>query len=351
VRRIHIFVVLLLTVGFLGFAMPADADDEGYLVDGIIFDSRADYLNSEYFKIMGRRCGTPSREELPYMPPVDGAPADCSLASTTIDPAYNPGDIFEIPVVVHVIYTTAGVGNISDFQVESQIDILNEDFMALAGTPGANGTMTGIQFRLEAINRVENNTYFNCSYPCNAMKIALRWDTNLYLNVYTNSGDGYLGWATLPQTSAGSSVDGVVCAWNAFGRNSPYPPYNQGRTATHEIGHWVGLFHTFQDGCGVTTSPGCYSSADTLCDTSPDQEPHYYCTPGVNCGSFPIPIENYMEYTNDTCMEEFTPEQMNRMRCSLINYRPSVYSAMPSSEIFSDGFENGDTDAWSNVVP
>lgn len=345
------FVILVLAIGALSFVTPAFADGEGYVVDGMRFDSRSQYLNSDYFRDMGRRCGTPSLEDIQLPKGGDLLQSDCTLSSTTVNPAYNPGDTFEIPVVVHVISRTNGVGNISDAQVESQIDILNEDYMAINGTPGAPGTMTGIEFRLEAINRVTNDTYFSCSYPCNPMKIALSWDTNLYLNLYTNGGDGLLGWATLPQQSAGASNDGVVCAWDAFGRNSPAAPYNQGRTATHEVGHWLGLLHPFQSGCGVATVPGCYSSADLICDTNPDFPEHYSCTPTTTCGGYDAPIENYMEYTNDTCMDNFTPEQMNRMRCSMMTYRPSVYQVVAGDAIFIDGFESGNTGNWDSTTP
>ena len=350
-RRIHQSVVLLVAVSAFSYATPAFADDEGYDIDGMNFGSRSQYLNSDYFRDMGRRCGTPSLDELPFLPEYDILQTDCSLSSTTISPTYDPGDTFEIPVVVHVISHTNGVGDISTAQVQSQIDILNEDYMAIPGTPGSPGTMTGIQFRLEAINRVVSDSYFSCSYPCNTMKSALSWDTDLYLNIYTNSGAGLLGWATLPQQSAGLPTDGVVCAWDAFGRNSPAAPYNQGRTTTHEVGHWLGLLHTFQSGCGVASVPGCYSTADLICDTNPDSPEHYFCTPGTTCGGYDVPIENYMEYTNDTCMNNFTPEQMNRERCSMMTYRPNVYEIVAGDSIFADGFESGDTDAWSSVTP
>ncbi len=350
-QGVHRFVILVLAIGVLGLSSPTIADDDGYVIDGMRFDSRAQYLNSDYFRDMGRRCGTPSPEDIQLPEGSDFLQLDCTMVSTTINPTYNPGDTLEIPVVVHVISRTNGVGDITTAQVESQIDILNEDYMAVAGTPGAPGTMTGIRFRLEAIDRVTSDAYFTCSYPCNAMKSALSWDTNLYLNVYTTDGDGLLGWATFPQQSAGASNDGVVCAWDAFGRNSPAVPYNQGRTATHEIGHWLGLFHPFQSGCGVATPPGCYSSADLICDTNPDYPEHYYCTPDATCGGYAAPIENYMEYTNDTCMDNFTAEQMNRMRCSVLTYRPDVYEVVAAVEIFFDGFEAGNTDAWNATVP
>ena len=157
-QAVHRFVFLVLAIGAMSFSTPAFADGEGYVVDGMRFDSRSQYLNSDYFRDMGRRCGTPSLEDIQLPVGGDLLQSDCTLSSTTVNPAYNPGDTFEIPVVVHVISRTNGVGNINDAQVQSQIDILNEDYMAITGTPGAPGTMTGIEFRLEAINRVTNDT-------------------------------------------------------------------------------------------------------------------------------------------------------------------------------------------------
>jgi hypothetical protein len=151
-----------------------------------------------------------------------------------------------------------------------------------------------------------------------------------------------LGWATFPQQSAGSAVDGVVILWSAFGRYSPGAPYNLGRTATHEVGHYLGLFHPFQDSSCIADPPGCYTTGDRICDTEPDQTAHYNCVNTTTCGGYPAPIENYMEYTNDACMELFTLEQVNRARCSLLNYRESLLRG-----IFDDGFDDGDTEPWT----
>ena len=96
-----------------------------------------------------------------------------------------------------------------------------------------------------------------------------------------------------------------------------------GRTLTHEIGHYLGLFHTFQGGCG---SAACYTSGDLICDTNAESGPNFSCagSPPSSCCSVD-PIDNYMDYSDDLCMEKFTAEQVNRMRCSLINWRPLLY--------------------------
>jgi hypothetical protein len=298
----------------------------------VVYSDFSDYFQSDAFKLSGRRCGT-------VRPPIGfeayGVASDCSESRSANLDAYAPGVTYEIPVVVHIIMDSSGVGNISDSQVQSQIDILNEDYMAIWGTPGQNGTEGGIRFSLATtdpdgnpttgITRTTNNDWFqdNNEYQ---YKSALGWDQTRYLNMYTNSAGGYLGYAYFPQTEAGSVYDGVVILYSAFGRDSAASPYDQGRTATHEIGHYFGLYHTFQGGCQTASSPGCYTSGDRICDTNSEQEDHYGCPTGSStCGSAD-PIRNYMNYTDDTCMNNFTPEQVRRMRCALENYRSSLYT-------------------------
>ena len=310
-------------------AAPARPD---YRPDGTVrvgnktFPSHAAYFQSSLFRESGARCGSvhkPTPEEL--------APTDCSFSHTTINPEYNDGRTLVIQVVFHVIKTSGGMGDISPAMLQSQIDILNEDFLALMGTPGSMGNDAKIEFVLAkfdpqgnpttGIDVVTNNAYFNDPGPSasNPMKQALKWDTTRYLNVYTNDSAGFLGYATFPTQEAGGPEDGVVLLWTAVGRNSPEVPYDQGRTATHEIGHYLGLFHTFQDGCAAG---GPYDSGDLIADTIRERDPQFDCVVAASaCGGGNNPIENYMDYTNDTCMTKFTAEQANRMRCSLVNFR------------------------------
>jgi len=282
-------------------------------------------------------------------------PSDCSFNNTNPVPAYDPTFIYDIPVVVHVIrHSNGSTGNISTAMVESQIEILNEDFRALPGTNGAGGTDTMIQFHLatedplgnptNGITYSNNSTWFgdNGSYWN-----SLAWDTNRYLNIYTNNTNA-LGYVPdLPQGGlAGSNSDRVVVYYASFGRNSSFFPYHQGRTTTHEVGHYLGLYHTFDFGCGTTS--GCYTTGDRICDTNRESDPTFGC-PGsaTSCGSSD-PYRNYMDYSDDLCMTNFTPEQANRMRCSLEFYRPNLANACAS--VASVTFRNAGTNVNSYQV-
>ncbi len=283
------------------------------------------FQTSPQFATGGHRCGTPEP------PPIfEASPSDCSTNSTTIQPEYDPtpgSTIFQIPVVFHIIRRTDGTGEITDDLIRSQIDILNEDFRAIPGSLGAPGTDARIEFYLATqdpdgnpttgINRVSNNTWYNDG---GNFKSSLRWDTNRYLNIYTNSAGGALGYATFP-SSVGSSSDGVVLLWSSVGRDAPEGGrYDKGRTGTHEVGHYFGLHHTFNGGCGNS-----YTSGDRIVDTVPENGPEYECVEQASaCGGGNNPIHNYMDYTPDECMYRFTPEQVNRMRCSLFHYRTDL---------------------------
>lgn len=299
------------------------------------------------------------------MPPVSTPTAlfgssDCSLDETVPLPIYEPSFLIRIPVVIHIIQDTPCVdGNVSDATARSQIDILNEDFRALAGSPGAAGTDTRIEFFLATrdpngapttgITRDCNTTWFQDG---GNYWETLAWDPHRYLNLYSNTAAGARGYVPeLPATGEGAIVgldsDRVVVNWLTFGRDSPFPPHDQGRTATHEVGHYLGLFHPYFGGCGAASAPACYTTGDRLCDTPPDESSHDLCPVGAtSCGGTPVPIENYMELTDDLCMTGFTFEQAGRMRCTLATYRTGF-----NTGIFTDGFESGDTGAWSAVIP
>jgi hypothetical protein len=327
-------------------AAPAPA----FAIDGRSFQTWQDYTSSSYFAENGKRCGKPATV-IDYSRAPD--PSDCTFSLTNPTSDYDTVDIYEIPIVVHIIQHTNGDGVISDAMVNSQMDVLNEDFLALAGTPGAPGYNVGIQFVLAdtdpsgqpttGITRDTNDTWFNDG---GSYWNTLAWDTANYMNVYTNSASGNLGYVPdLPQGGiAGSNADRVVVLWSSFGRNAPIgPPFDQGRTLTHEVGHYLGLEHTFSGGCASGSPPGCYTSGDLICDTNSEQSSASGCPGGqTSCGSLD-PIDNYMDYSDDTCMEVFTNEQSHRMRCSLLGYRADLYS-IATPAVCGDNVRSGAED-------
>ncbi|MBA3501878.1 MAG: M43 family zinc metalloprotease [Myxococcota bacterium] len=363
---------LLVVLGLSGLVHAAPGERAQYLPDGKVrvgshlFATANEYVNSEVFRAKGARCGSETAEVTADAMNLI-APSDCTMGSTLINPDYNDARVFVIQVVYHVIKKTDGVGDITPALLKSQIDVLNEDFNALVNTPGSMGTNLKIQFALARFdpqgnphpgyNIVVNDSYFaDPGSGLSPMKAALKWDTTRYLNVYTNDANDALGYATFPQQNAGTAQDGVVMLWNSVGRNSPIgPPYNLGRTMTHEVGHYLGLYHTFQGGCGTAASP--YTSGDLVMDTNRESGPHFGCTAGASTctgGAGMKPIENYMNYSDDVCMTKFTVEQANRARCSLVNYRTinTRPTAMFTSTVAQQTatFTNASTDLESQAT-
>ena len=172
------------------------------------------------------------------------------------------------------------------------------------------------------------------------MKTSLREGVANALNIYTvgeayGDGDSVLGYATFPdEYQPNPDLDGIVLLYTTFpgGSNAPY---NEGRTLTHEIGHWVGLYHTFQGGCNggdsVDDTPaeaaatfGCpTTNPDTCSGEGLDRKSTFSCSPSGSVTyslSFPA-IHNYMDYTDDSCMEGFTPGQIQRLQQQISTYR------------------------------
>lgn len=234
-----------------------------------------------------------------------------------------------IPVVVHVIYRTANE-NISDAQILSQIDILNKDFRKLntdwtnTPAPFINSVADcGVQFCLAQVDPNGNPTTGIVRVPTtvttftanDAVKYTAQggddaWDRNKYLNIWVCNMMGYLGYASFPGSPA--AVDGVVVQHSAFGTGgNTMWPYNLGRTATHEIGHWMNLFHIWGD-----DGTGCLGS-DRVDDTPNQAGYNSACPtyPKVSCNNGPNGdmFMNFMDYTNDACMYMFTAGQKLRI--------------------------------------
>lgn len=276
------------------------------------------------------RCGMPERIARPDLERLP--PSDCGYFSTTIQPQYEPRFVIDIPVVFHVIQHSNGDGFLAPQTIQDQIDVLNEDFMAKPGTPGASGRTALIRFHLAKVDPAGNPTT-GITYSTNDTWYAdggaywntLAWDTNRYLNVYSNSGAGYFGYVPdWPQGGlVGAKRDRIVVWWEAVGKLPTVGwPLNLGRTLTHEVGHYFGLDHPFVGGC--PPAGACYTNGDLICDTNPQSTATTGC-PGSRstCGA-PAAIHNYMDYTDDPCLWEFTPEQINRMRCTIEHWRPAL---------------------------
>ena len=247
--------------------------------------------------------------------------------------------VIDIPVVIHILYNDS-MENISNEQIQSQLDSLNKDFRALnadiSNVPLAFSTLVadvGLEFCLATqdpdgnistgVNRVfTENTNFSSSN--NNMKFTSEggadvWDSERYLNIWVCDLSGNtLGFAQFPGGPA--STDGVVVDYEYFGSiGTALSPYDLGRTLTHEVGHWLNLRHIWGDSyCG-----------DDLVDDTPTQESaNGGCQtfPSVSCNNGPDGdmFMNYMDYSYDNCLHMFTTGQKNRMIAALNNSRSGL---------------------------
>jgi hypothetical protein len=185
------------------------------------------------------------------------------------------GDV-TVPVVFHVVSKGSGIenGDVPTKMLRDQLDVLNASFAGAAGEGAAN---TPFRFTLMAVTRTVNAEWFNAGFGSEAereMKTALRVGGPDVLNFYvTNAGGVYLGWATFPQSYESDPLrDGVVVLYSSLPGGS-LVPYNEGDTGTHEVGHWLGLYHTFQGGCGAIFN-------DFVSDTPAERSPASRCPVG-----------------------------------------------------------------------
>jgi Pregnancy-associated plasma protein-A len=235
-----------------------------------------------------------------------------------------------LPVVVHVVHKT-DEENIPDEQVSSQIDVLNQDYRgtnpdrekipdpwtSLAADPN-------IQFELADITRTE--TERDSFGTGDTVKRGADggvdpWPTTKYLNFWVcNLGEGLLGYAQFPGGAA--KTDGVVILYTAFGTTgAASAPFNLGRTATHEVGHWLNLRHIWGD------KTDC-SGSDQVSDTPKAQMPNYGTPawPHISCNNGPNGdmFMNYMDYVDDAAMFMFTQGQAARMNATLAGPRKKI---------------------------
>jgi hypothetical protein len=233
------------------------------------------------------------------------ASADASLARS-------PGTV-SIPVHFHVIRNGNGIanGDVPNRQLQDQVLVLNNAFSS-----------TPFTFQLVSIDRTTNSSWYTAGPGTQAeqqMKASLRIGGANDLNFYTNNpGGGLLGWATFPSDYQKRPLsDGVVVLFSSLPGGSAVP-YDEGDTGTHEVGHWLGLYHTFQGGCSKNN--------DRVSDTPAEKSPAFDCPVGRDTcagAKYPglDPIENFMDYTDDACMFQFTSGQSSRMDSMHLQYR------------------------------
>ena len=260
--------------------------------------------------------------------------------------------IYRIPIVVHVVHSTASgaIGganniNISDAQIASQIQVLNEDYRRQTGTNGYNtsaiGADAGLEFYLATTDPDGNSSTgitrhyyaqkssFNVFTDDVLLSQIAYWPSDQYLNIWVTSlQSGYLGYTQFPTTAdtlkglpttTDAATDGSIIDYRAFGRQTGTATlslYLLGRTVTHEIGHWLGLIHPWGDGGGC--------NEDYVADTPPTadrsnaplncNQTYSTCVAGKQTRDL---VEDYMMYSPDACMNLFTAGQVSRMRTAL----------------------------------
>ncbi len=261
------------------------------------------------------------------------------------NPDYQQKTIITIPVVVHIVYASPQQ-NITDAQVQSQIDVLNKDYrrtnIDVIMTPSVWQSIAAdceIEFCLTSTDPNGNNTNGITRTQTSQSSFSMQgdpvkdassggkdaWPNDDYLNIWVcNLGSSLLGYATPPFGNIGSD-DGVVIGYNYFGtQGTVQSPYNKGRTTTHEVGHWLNLEHLWGSGwvsCGN----------DNVNDTPTQEEENYGCqafphnanscnTTNSNGDMF----MNYMDYSNDGCMNMFTQGQKTRMIAAINQSRQNL---------------------------
>jgi hypothetical protein len=267
------------------------------------------------------------------------------------------GKVLYVPVVFHIIHEN-GAENISQAQIMDQLRIVNEDFRKRAGTNGASTDPLAadmeIEFRLaqydpngnkhDGINRVFSKLTNNAT---DSVKPLSYWDARKYLNIWvvksinlnTGKPGTVLGYAQFPWSlNFQTTTDGIVLRSDQVGTIGSGQQSQAGRTLTHEIGHWLGLYHTFQGGCVGGTTTNCSQQGDWVCDTPPVADASFGCNIGRNSCSndspnLPDMVKNYMDYSDGTCLNTYTNGQKTRIRGPIpntINSRSVIFGTTPN---------------------
>ena len=229
-----------------------------------------------------------------------------------------------VDVYFHVI-SNGSVGNVSKQAIADQIMVMNLGYGGFEG-----GVDTGISFRLAGITRSDNAEWYAAGPNTSAereMKKALHQGDASDLNIYSSTAGPYLGWAYFPSTYKTKPwIDGLVIDWESMVRTSTRyaGQYDRGKTATHESGHWFGLYHVFQGGCN--------NWGDYVDDTPPQLIATFGCPEGQDSCKEPgiDSIHNYMDYSFDACYNQFTAGQAARMQDQWLYFRANGGSSVGS---------------------
>ena len=308
-----------VVLGAVTVAKGAPRVQKPFVIGGIAYPSQASFIAS------GNRCGTenPSPKEM--------AAIQARLSTTGGEIRAMGGTgrttTVTISVFVHIILDDNGVGDVTNAQITNQIAFLNKSYSGGDKLPNGSAPIkaanTIYRFQLSGTDRTKKTAWYTVGPDTQEeldMKTALNKGGANTLNLYcANIGGGLLGWARFPWWYAGApKMDGVVILSASLPGGSA-TPYNLGDTATHEVGHWLGLWHTFQGGCTTAN--------DVVSDTPAEKSPFFgtwtvapdTCTtvqyPGKD------PVENFMDYTDDAYMYRFSTGQAQRMDATGLTYR------------------------------
>jgi hypothetical protein len=291
----------MILLGSLGvsaqYIAGSKEDGEVFYLNGTVFASQQDFIES------GGRCGvpTPDGDEL--------AAVEVEMEDAIYQNESNFNlAVINVPVYLHVIRRNDGSGGITRAMARDQLRVLNAAFAS-----------AGFHFNFAGYTVTNNSSWYTMtpgSAAEAAAKAALRVGGPETLNFYVAGiGGGLLGWATFPWWYAGAPSDDGVVVLNQSLPGGTAAPYDLGDTGTHEVGHWLGLYHTFQGGC---VAPGDY-----IADTPFEAGPAFGCPIGIDTCPQPgtDPVTNFMDYSDDACMNHFTPDQGTRMNAAWAMFR------------------------------